>query len=71
MSNGAILKLGRRYYSARFYDKGGRGGESKSWGKKGIVSGGEDNAEQVEDNDPLCWDDVDDGGAEMGFVEKS
>ena len=53
-----VLKLGRRYYSTRLNDKGGRDEESKSWGKRDIVSEGEDNAELVYDNDPLRWDDV-------------
>ena len=49
---------------AGFSDEGGRDEESKSWGKREIA--GEDNAELVEDNDPLRLEDVGDGGGD-GF----
>ena len=47
---------------AGFNDEGGRDEESKSWDKREIADEGEDNAELVDDNDPLRLDDVGDGG---------
>ena len=61
VQNGVVQKLEKRYYSAKFNDEGSRDEESKSWGKRDIVSDGEDNAELVYDNDPRCWHDVDNG----------
>jgi hypothetical protein len=51
---------------AWFNDEGGRDEESKSWGKREIACEDEDNAELVEDDDPLRFNDVGDGGGD-GF----
>ena len=50
---------------AGFNEEGGRDEESKSWGKREIAGEGEDNAELVDDDDPLRLD-VGDGGGD-GF----
>ena len=50
---------------AEFNDEGGRDEESKRWGKGKIADEGEDNAELVDDDDPLHLDDVGDGRDEF------
>jgi hypothetical protein len=51
---------------AGFNDEVGRDEESNSWGKREIAGEDEDNAELVEDSDPLRLEDVGDGGGD-GF----
>ena len=51
---------------AGFNDEGGRDEEIKSWGKREIGGEEEDNAELVDDEDPLRLEDVGDGGGD-GF----
>ena len=57
--------VGVALVEAGFNDEGGRDEESKSWGKREIAGEVEDNAELVDDDDPLRWD-VGDGGGD-GF----
>ena len=47
-------------------DEGGKDEEIKSWGKREIAGEEEDNAELVDDDDPLRLEDVGDGGGD-GF----
>lgn len=51
---------------AGFNDEGGRDDESKSWGKREIAGEDGDNAELVDDNDPLRLEDVGEEGGD-GF----
>ena len=51
---------------AGFNDEGGRDEESKSWGKSEIAGEDDDNAELVNDDDPLRLEDVGEEGGD-GF----